>query len=189
LFLLSLSTLLAGHKVEWNDGVVVDNNGKVLSGEISFQTVDLILFRSQGQVSVFTPYQIKSFSYYDNVANVNRKFSSYQQGTARQNLFFELVVWGDIQVVRLPKGKSSSKRIRKPGGYNYLVGREDQFTKFDEFNRQIYPLLVAQSPTLHEAVQELQLSPYYTFDIIEIVRLYNRLGRPTGTIARNSATP
>ena len=179
---------LGGNHVDWSRGSVVDKDGQVRVGEISLQSIDLILFKADDQVTVYVPHQLRSFYFFDNSIKVNRKFASLKVGSRRTPLFYEVVVWGDVQVVRLAKNRNLLKH--KLGGgsdYNYLIRRNHTYTKLDNFKRDVYGSMMEESPRLHDMVRKQQLSPFYVADIIEIVRLYNWLGRlPDEVTARSN---
>ena len=163
--------------INWNKGSVVDSHGKVLVGEVALQSIDLILFREDNQVSVFTPFQVKSFYYYDEGEHINRKFTALKLANHKTPLFYELVVWGEVQVVRLAKNRNLLKhKLGNAKDYNYLVRYNDSYTKLDNFKRDVYNELIEKSPRLHQIIHKQKLSPFYEPDIIEIVKLYNWLG-------------
>ena len=60
-FVMGLFTVQASDLIVWSKGSVVEKGGQVRVGELSFQSVDLILFKTEGKMMVYTPYHVKAF--------------------------------------------------------------------------------------------------------------------------------
>jgi hypothetical protein len=185
--MLGLVTAQAGDPIKWSKGTVVEKDGQVRIGEISFQSVDLILFKADDKVMVYTPYHVKAFFYYDAEENVNRKFNSLKVEKNHSHLFYEYVVWGKVQMVRSVKNKNLiNGKLRDAFDYNYLVSWNDRYSRIKDFKRNILPSLVEQSPILEQLVHDQRLNPSSIGDVVSILKLYNKvIINPNDIIARN----
>ena len=185
--LFGLLTAQATDLIKWGRGSVVEKDGQVRIGEISFQSVDLILFRADNKVMVYTPYQVKAFFFFDQEENINRKFNSLKVNSNQVPMFYEYVVWGKVQMVRLVKNKNLIRgKLRDAFDYTYWVGWNDSYSRLKDFKRQVLPSLVEESPMLEQLVNAEKLNPSSVVDIVNILKLYNRvINRPQEVIARN----
>ena len=187
ILILGLFTAQAGDPIKWSKGTVVEKDGQVRIGEISFQSVDLILFKADDKVMVYTPYHVKAFFYYDAEENVNRKFNSLKVDKNHSPLFYEYVVWGKVQMVRSVKNKNLiNGKLRDAFDYNYLVSWNHRYSRIKDFKRNILPSLVEQSPILEQLVHDQRLNPSSIVDVVSILKLYNKvIIYPNDIIARN----
>src|SRR6187431_568064 len=65
---------LSAQELTWYKGVVVTANREVLIGEVSIQSVDLLLFRNSQTTGVYPAHKIQSLRFYDQDADINRRF-------------------------------------------------------------------------------------------------------------------
>lgn len=176
----------AADAIRWSKGSVVEKDGQVKIGDISFQSIDLILFKADNQIMVYTPYHIKAFFYYDESINVNRKFNSLKLEGNQSPLFYEYVVWGKAQMMRLVKNRNLIKgKLRDTYDYEYLISWNNGYTRLKDFRHEVYPALLAESPVLEELVHDQKLNPSSIVDVVNILKLYNRvINLPEDIIAR-----
>jgi hypothetical protein len=185
--MLSLFSAQAGDPIKWSKGSVVEKDGQVRIGEISFQTIDLILFRADDKVMVYTPHHVKAFFYYDEDENVNRKFNSLKVDENQLPLFYEYVVWGKVQMVRLVKNKNLIKgKLRDTFDYNYLVSWNDSYSRIRDFKHSVLPSLVEESAIFEQLIHEQKLNPSSIIDVVSILKLYNKvINSSEEIVARN----
>src|SRR5689334_15736427 len=106
--LLLFCIQLYGREIHWHEGVIVLTDQEVLTGEISVQSSEVLLFRHEGSVSVYPSYKIQSIRYHDRDADVNRKFRVIKDNDlAFQHFsFYEIIIMGKLEVVRRQRGLS-----------------------------------------------------------------------------------
>ncbi len=176
LFLVAIcfsASVVASDVLKWNHGVIVMADGEVRQGELLFQVPELVLFRDNNEVSVMAAGKVQSFRYYDAEANINRKFISHSSG--RTAAFYEVVIWGEVSVIRKLKHQLISKRKKSDAAdYDYFVSRQGSIIPLKRFGHNVYPDLVAKSQHLRKLVRERNLKTYDQADAIQIVQLYNR---------------
>lgn len=170
---------LSGFSVDplkWNVGIVVLADGSVLQGELSVEK-EVVLFLSGGEVTVFGAHKLRTFRYYDAEANVNRKFISIQPSTIRTMQFYEMVVVGEVSVLR--KFKSSLFNVHPQSDkydFDYFIRFQSQLFDIKQFRSKIYPALVTRAgTTLLSPLHDQNLNPNNTADVIQIAVLFNKV--------------
>ena len=165
----------AKEEIKWKKGCIVDTQGHVIGGEVSHQSVDLVLFRSHDKVMVYNPYHVKSFSYYDEELKITRKFSSAKIVSSRAPLFFEVLVRGDIQVIKVMKSRGVLTGRPETLSAEFLISWKNELVPVADFKKVMYPDLVKRCPLLKQFVDEQKLNPSHLTGIISIVYMYNKL--------------
>lgn len=165
----------AKEEIKWNKGCIVDTKGRVIGGEVSHQSVDLVLFRSNNKVMVYNPYHVKSFSYFDEELKISRKFSSAKIESNRTSQFYEVVVRGDVQVIKVMK--SRGLLTGRPEGFSveYMIKWQNNLVPLIDFKKEIYPELIERCPLLKQFSEEQRFSQSHLKGIISIVYMYNKL--------------
>lgn len=187
IFSFTLCKLSAGaDELTWYEGSVVLETREVLVGEISLEVMyDLILFRSNNQITLYRSHRIQSLQFFDAEANINRKFISVWEtnGIIRQCHFFESVVKGEVGVLRREKVliKPTSER-----DFNYYVQHNDEMFSLYAFRNKVYPSMVVKGGSrLSAFVLDNNLDPNKSANAIEIVIYYNKLVKDDQAMARN----
>lgn len=147
---LALSMSLSAGKLAWHKGwVVLANKDQVIAGEISLEsTHDLILFRTSESATVYPAHKLKSFQYFDEEANITRKFVSLKDnhGVVRSHHLYEYVVRGTFSVLRKVKGG-----LVKGGTYNeqrnfdYFVFYRNNLVSLSKFRTHVYPEMLSSN--------------------------------------------
>jgi hypothetical protein len=165
----------AKEEIKWSKGCIVDTQGRVIGGEVSHQSVDLLLFRSNDKVMVYNPYHVKSFSYFDEELKISRKFSSAKIESSRTPLFYEVLVRGDVQIIKVQKGRGQLSGRLEGFSADYMVKWQNDLVPLLDFKRSVYPELIKQCPLLKQFSEEQRLSQSHLEGIINIVYMYNKL--------------
>lgn len=164
--------------LEWSEGSIVLSDDQVRPGEIVVQaTVDIILFRSGGDVTVYPAHKISSVHVYDAAENINRRFVSVPvlQGHVTTFRLYEVVLHGKMSVVRRQKDLTLRK-TNDPRDFAYFIYSEKQLRPLRRFIKEIYPFLTeADQMTIASHMKSAGLNPFQASDIIRIIDFYNRL--------------
>jgi hypothetical protein len=173
--------------VLWHEGSFVLKTREVLVGEISIETeYDLILHRCNGKVVVYPAHRILSVYFYDEVANINRKFISLKEnGLFNHYQLLEIVLRGEVSIYRRQKawtGNSPSDA----DGYHYFIFHHDQLIDLLKFRNQVYPLLIQETGyMLTTFIDENRLNPNSCADAIAIIGFYNSLKKEDQLLAKH----
>lgn len=125
---------------------------EVIQGEflVNFKQ-NVIIYDAENKRRFFLPSKIKSFRYFDEEANINRKFITIQEN--RKYEFYEIVSEGEIVVVRkkmpiykiLPEKRYIYDRYNYPEeaqNYRYFILNDcNELMEFSQFQRKILPKL------------------------------------------------
>jgi len=163
----------AASDLKWSQGVVVMANGEVRQGELDFQFSEVVLFKAAGEVSVLNAIKLQSFRYYDQEKNINRKFISRVSG--KQAIFYEVVVYGEVAVLRKPKFSLFHNRENSDrDGYDYFVSFQNNLSNLKQFRTKVYPTLVEYKGDIRLTISERHLNPNHQSDAIQIIQIYNK---------------
>jgi hypothetical protein len=186
LLLLNAAFVFAGEMV-WHEGSVVLKTKEVLVGEISVEpTYDLILYRIDDKVEVFPAHKILSLYFYDESANINRKFISIkQEGIFNRHQLYETVVCGEVSIYR--KQKAWTRNFPSDAdGFNYFVSYRDQVIDIHKFRDRVYPYLLESAGSLLSVfMDENNLNPNLSANTITIVHFYNNLKKEDQILAKH----
>lgn len=150
----------------WYPGVVVTTDLEVITGHILYQnSFELVVIRGcdEQMAQVRLASQLKSFRFYDQGADINRKFVIIDKS------IFEEVVPGLISVVRKAKPLAIARSDRE--GYDYYFLRDDRLERLEKFRAKLYPKI---SGLMMDEENELRLNPNNTSDAIRYIQLYNK---------------
>lgn len=185
--LLINSSELIGQHLHWCEGSMVLSSGKVLLGKLSFEPLQgVILFEEQGadNRNVFTAHQAKSLFFYDDLADINRRYISINRHRNRADFsFFEIVLQGEVSVLRRQRIKTSTPSDAL--GFDYFSFYNDTVYPLRNFNRQIYPqLAVSGNELLAGYIRENGLQARGIENAIRIIERYNHLIRSEEPMAK-----
>lgn len=161
--------------IAWHSGSIVLSSREVLVGKISVQPeFDIILFSVNDQTTVYAAHKVESLNFYDTDLNINRKFTTIQQkvGASLHYSFFEIVIWGEIKVLR--RSKSNSIRANDACGFSYYIKDGDTLITLFKFRDSLFPKLIQSSPELLSYMKEENLNPNLASDTFTIIQFYNR---------------
>jgi len=187
LLLWVLATSLAARDLEWHDGSVVLASREVLTGKITMASgFDLVLLKTKDSCLVLPAHKVLSFYFYDADENINRKFVSLKENKEARapRHFYEVVLYGKINVVRRPRFTSSRCTESDAQDYVYFVQRENELMKLGQFKKEMYPSLVSSAEMLSEFVSENKLDPADAAQAIRIIEYYNHT-QVAGALARH----
>ena len=186
--LLVLTTPLAARDLTWHEGSVVLTSREVLTGKITLEPgFDLVLLRTADSCLVLPAHKVLSLYFYDAGENINRKFVSLKENedTRAPQHFYEVVLYGKVNVVRRLPFTRSRSREADAQDYVYFVQWENELTKLDRFKKDVYPSLLSSSgKMLTEFVSTNRLDPADAAQAIRILEYYNHT-LVAGALARH----
>lgn len=168
------ASVIASDLVKWSKGIIVMADGEVRQGELAFQVSEIVLFRASGEVTVFTASKVRSFRYYDQLENINRKFVSRASSLGRTACFYEVVVLGEVSVIRkLSHHMISNRKNSDKDDYNYFICFQNNLIPLHHFRNKVYPSLTS-SRQIGRLIKDRHLNPNHKADAIQIIQLYNK---------------
>lgn len=176
LLLLMTTFSFSSFAEDWFHGSVVLKSKSVLRGEISVKHgYDVVFFRVADQVSVIPAFKIAYLNLYDEQEDIHRRFVSLAIGigAARSFQFFELLVDGEVTILRRQLTLWYSLHLDMTE-YDYYVLYGDEIHGLHKFKKIIYPALVTKAGgALETYVKANNLSPKALTDILDISEYYN----------------
>ena len=174
----------ASEGLTWNEGVLVLTDGRVKQGAVAFQVSEIVLFRVNGEVTVYTANKIHSFRYFDAKANINRKFISLSSENIRVNTIYEVVVVGKVSVLRKFKTNNiNGQRNSDKDDFDYFVRCQNYTYNLSQFRNKVYPNLISTAGELMSQIKEKHLNPNLDADAIQIVELFNKITESSQLVA------
>jgi hypothetical protein len=174
---LAVALIGRAQSPHWLPGTVVTTDSVVVNGEVAFQTAELILFRADEFVKVFTPTQLLAAHAFDKDENLHHRYVAYGAADARL-LFYEVVVPGPVRVLRLLQSKMPLTRVASDrDDYDYFVATTNRLVRLHRFYRELFPELVAENEALASWTQTEALHPREPGDAIRIVQKFNQTKR------------
>lgn len=181
---LLVNTISSSAEVKWSQGSIVLATGEVRQGEIAFQVSEIVLFRTKNELTVYPAHKIHSFYYFDKPENINRKFIALSSGNGKPSAFYEVVVWGEVKVIRKLKSSVLSNRKKSDNDdYFYFTYQQNSIVDLKDFRRKVYPNLISGNNHILNQINEQHLNPNDDSDAIKIIRLYNKLAYTETLIA------
>ncbi len=171
-FLIALSNVALSQPSQgWRKGSIVLSTNQVLVGDLMVHLdFNTLVFRSTNQVEVLPSYKVSSFRFYDEAENINRQFISIHD-TRGLNLFYELVVKGKYNIVRMQDHNCAQNDQED---YTYYVYHENNLMPINKFKKKVFPDLLNLRPELGQWVKAERLDLNKKKDTILIVKEYNR---------------
>jgi hypothetical protein len=173
---------LLGREISWHQGSVVLINQQVLVGEISIQSSELVLFRNddQGLVNVYPSHKIQWVRYYDEAADVNRKFCVINDSEFifQHSSLYEIIITGKLDVIRKQRGLSKVQPISDRYDFDYFTLQAGVAVPLRDFKRKLYSAMMMDSITLQHYVKEQKLDPGNPADAIRIIMFFNTTALP-----------
>lgn len=178
LLICSIVTLLAGNvnSQSWFKGSVTLSNKQVLTGDISVDTqYDLILVRRDNAVDVFPAYRIYSSRMYDSKKDINRRYVSLKDPVnPRMSKLFEIVISGEVFVLRREVTRFSTTPEHDALGYEYFVLFENELIDLKQFNPKVYPKLKESEVAIASFIRQQRLNPNNAANAVQIIQYYNK---------------
>jgi hypothetical protein len=137
------------------------------------------------KVTVYPAHKIQNVFYYDQNADINRKFVSIanrEHGYAEYQLF-EIVLRGPVTVLRKERFHLNHEDHED---FNYFTLYRDEVLPIKQFRKKVYPHLSDYDPfkfSAYEVKERLNLNS--TKDAISLIKFYNQLVRNSNSLARS----
>ena len=173
--LLVNSQYTEAQSLKWYNGSVVLTSGDVISGKMVVEpSLDVLLVEQNNVRAVYSAHKIKSFYYYDEFSDINRRFISLQDKSTLYNhhQFFEIVVQGEVSVLR--KQKTRFLHPSDALDFTYYVTYRNDLMLLKKFGRKVYPQLKTSMERLEDFVWSNRLRAYDSSNSIRIIEYYNR---------------
>jgi hypothetical protein len=158
---------------DWVSGSVVLNTNKVLVGEISKKPIhDLILVKSSEGIRALPAHQVSYYRFYDGDADINRQFLSIKSHDFFETAkFFEIVIQGNIKVLRRYHKKTAENEVNEAYDFDYFTLYDNTLVPLGQFKKKVYPKLMEKYPiemsTFISTSQSHHTSTESTFCIIK----------------------
>ena len=173
--LLVNSLYTEAQSVKWYDGSVVLASGDLVVGKIVIEpSLNVLLVQQNNTRTVYPAHKVKSFYYYDDGSDINRRFISLQDKSTIYNhhQLFEIVVQGEVSVLR--RQKTRSLNPSDAYDFTYYVTYRDDVMLLKKFGRKVYPQLKSSMERLENFVGLNHLQAYNSPNSIRIIEYYNR---------------
>jgi hypothetical protein len=188
IFMITYASDACAEIPSWYQGSLVLTTNEVKQGKISIQPAyDLVLFKSGEELMVYQAHKINALFYYDEKANINRKFISLEQHhtiALKSYRLFEIVLMGDVRVLRRIISATVDPKD-DAGAYQYYLQHGEILLELHKFRNKLYPKLVSSSSILLNFIEMNKLNPSNAADIIRIVEFYNKTRNSMDVVASN----
>ena len=175
--LLTVSSLISAQPKMF-DGVIVNYRQEVILAKVAVETAfDAVIFRSNSDTaicSILPAHLVKSFRYFDTTSNINRQFISLRHDGAYR--FFEIVVYGSVQVLRRLKRGVSPLEPNEGHDYDFFCWFGNELTQMKSFKSTVFPLLVQlYGKELEDFISQNKLRLQDQVSVFSIVKKCNEL--------------
>lgn len=178
LLFVNFNTTSLVAEIVWHKGSIVLQTKEVLVGELSVDPLHQIVLIKQADetVSVFSPDKIIQICFYDEAANINRRYITHQTNAfpARFSLL-EVVLAGEVIVLRSQKtGTTWSNSDRDD--FDYVIIFQERLFPLRQFRTKVFPALQEKhGMKLESFIQRNRFSVNEPADCIGIIQFYNKL--------------
>ncbi len=133
---------------DWVSGSVVLKTNIVLVGEISKKPIhDLILLKNSEGIHALPAHQVSYYRFYDGEANINRQFLSIKLHDFFGSIkFFEIVIQGNIKVLRRYHKKTTENEVNEAYDFDYFTFYDNTLVPLGQFQKKVYPKLMEKYP-------------------------------------------
>ena len=133
---------------DWVSGSVVLKTNKVLVGEILKKPIhDLILLKNSAGIHALPAHQVSYYRFYDRDADINRQFLSIKSHDFFGSIkFFEIVIQGNIKVLRRYHKKTPENEVNEAYDFDYFTLYDNTLVPLSQFKKKVYPKLMEKYP-------------------------------------------
>ncbi|MCA4896980.1 MAG: hypothetical protein ING84_18425 [Cytophagales bacterium] len=175
--LLAVSSVISAQPKMF-DGVVVNHRQEVILAKVAVETAfDALIFKSNSDTavcSILPAHRVNSFRYFDSVGNINRQFISLRHHGAYR--FFEIVIYGPVQVLRRLKRGVSPLKANEGHDYDFFCWFGSELIELKKFKSDVFPFLVQMhGQILEDFVRQSKLRLHDAGSIFSIVKKCNEL--------------
>jgi len=183
-------------KKNWHVGMILLKNGEMLSGKISYHyKKDIVRYKAGDRMEAYTPHQVKMFRFYDESFDVDRVYYNLKyelENGYERHSFYEILKLGKIPLLgRLKFAAKNADQIAKKNKrfiagnraimkrytfiYEYYIMVKGELIAFQDFNKEIWPLMMDKEEEMREYRKKNSLRLNFTPDQVELVKHYNSL--------------
>ncbi len=188
--LVSSLSLLAKDKINWSEGRIILEDNREISGVVSYNYKHGVILHKneEGITKAFSAAQVSYFEYFDELMQVPRRYIALPFKTDdnyKNEVFFELIMDGEIAVFRKEKKNINLDFIRQHDNQNftryhasfdYFFFQEGSFIPLKQFPTKLLPKLKEAFPSQIDAfIDENVLSVDHGIHAILIIDFYNSL--------------
>jgi len=166
---------LTGQPMEWQRGVVVLIDERVLTGSIyNPKGFDLIFLQTKEDRIALSAGKVRLFRYYDSIANINRKFVSVK-GEKGNCHFYEVIINGEVSVLREFKRFANRSHPDEIDSYNYYTYVNQTLEPIINFKNKVLPKLLEDRGEIQEFIRRERLDHYGMKSALLIIAEFNRI--------------
>ncbi len=185
----------------WCEGRAVLENGKEISGEISYDLkFEVVRIKENGMIQAFSAESLAYFELYDPIKQIHRKYvsvdSQVHPGYSRK-AFFEIISHGELaylrrsEYVRRPR---ATEDMRAPHIYLntvckhiYFVHDEQEgLVRVDNFKEEVLPRMNHFENEVQSYIDRCDLRLRKIHEQVRVINLYNQLYIMENKLAANN---
>ena len=190
-----LQESMAKDAIAWSSGTLLLTNGIEFMGGLNYNwKAEIIqLKRPDGTIKAFSASQVQSFTYFDNRANLLRRFVSVDfpvQASLVRTVILEELAEGPMMIYRRLRHMREPIKLSKPAMYGYdtellkdydnfqymVFIQEDSFVPLENFNLAIWPHLEEEfGDKLRQYIRLHGLDTTNTVSKLMLIAQYNAL--------------
>lgn len=144
---------------------------------------EIIVLKLKDSVMVLPAHKVATCLYYNTETKINTKLISLttRNGGRTVTELFEIVVKGNIDIVRRPK--FANRESQNPLDFDYYTHFNSSIHSLISFRQSIFPeMLARQNDKLTTYMVANKLDPNDQADAIRIVQYYNKIHRSEGEV-------
>ena len=144
---------IAGDKFQWHSGKIILEDNSEIAGEISYNYRHgvIMLKNEKGTTKAYSAAQASYFEFFDDVMQVPRRYISlpfYTEANYASQMFFELIMEGEVAVFRKEKKNINLEFIRQHdnenftryhASFDYYFFENGKFTSLKDFAKKMLP--------------------------------------------------
>jgi len=194
--LLIMAWLFVAHAMAYDDyglwcsGHAVLENGKTISGEVSFDLkFQVVRLRKNGMVQAYSAESMAYFELFDSIKKIHRKYVSVESpvhpGYSRK-AFFEVISHGKLsylrrsEYVRRPR---ATEDMRAPHVYLNTVCRHVYYVhdetsglrRIFNFKKEVLPMMHSFREEVETYIERCHMSLLKVHEQVRVMNLYNQL--------------
>ena len=190
IFFIAVLSLNAKDKIHWSEGKIILEDNSEVSGVVSYNYKHgVVLHKNEdGITKAFSAAQVSYFEYFDELMQVPRRYIALPFNTDKNyknEVFFELIMDGEIAVFRKEKKNINLEFIRQHdnenftryhASFDYYFFKEGSFMLLKDFTKNLLPTIKSEFPSQIDAfIEENGLNVENGIHAILVIDYYNAL--------------
>jgi hypothetical protein len=160
------------------EGALVLDTGETLTGNIRMPSFDLVFIENENVRLALTPQKVQVVRFHDPKHNLNRKMITRVdvEQDFQGKSFYEIVVSGEIRVLRKPRAGLRFTDPMRHLDYTYFTEWGSRLEPMRKFYSSVYRQMQAEiGPQLKEFARQNPVDPNKEADAIRIIQFYNKI--------------